>query len=167
MKYEFLETDQIGAVGRLTLSREEARNAQNTQMLDELDDALVRFCSDETVRVIVLRAKGPHFSAGHDVKEGKDRIKEITVEQRWEYEEKRYFDYCLRIWDAPKPTVAEVQGACIAGGFMLANMCDLLVASEDAYFSDPVVNSFGAAATEVLVHPWVLGLRKAKYMLFT
>jgi len=60
-----------------------------------------------------------------------------------------------------------VQGACIAGGFMVANMCDLVVAGDDAFFADPVVNSFGAAAVEVLVHPWVMGLRKAKQLLYT
>src|SRR5690606_9872188 len=79
----------------------------------------------------------------------------------------RYFDYCLRIWDFPKPTVAEVQGACVAGGFMIANMCDLVVCAENAYFSDPVGHTLAAAATEVLIHPWVMGLRKAKEMLFT
>jgi enoyl-CoA hydratase len=79
----------------------------------------------------------------------------------------RYFDYCMRIWDFPKPTIAQVQGACVSGGFMIANMCDLVVAGESAYFSDPVGHTLGAAATEVLIHPWVMGLRKAKEMLYT
>ena len=78
-----------------------------------------------------------------------------------------YYGYCLRIWDFPKPTVVQVQGACMAAGFMLANMCDLVVAAEDAFFSDPVTHTMGAAATEVLIHPWVLGLRHAKELLFT
>ncbi|TXH34939.1 MAG: enoyl-CoA hydratase, partial [Burkholderiaceae bacterium] len=56
--------------------------------------------------------------------------------------------------------------ACVAGGFMIANMCDLVVASESAYFSDPVGHTLGAAATEVLIHPWVMGARKAKEMLY-
>ncbi|SPU50809.1 enoyl-CoA hydratase [Bordetella trematum] len=73
----------------------------------------------------------------------------------------------MRIWDFPKPTVAQVQGACVAGGFMIANMCDLVVASEDAFFSDPVGHTLAAAATEVLIHPWVMGLRRAKEMLYT
>ena len=122
---------------------------------------------DSAVKVIIIAGKGDHFSAGHDIKEGLALRGNQTVEERYAYEERRYYDYCLRIWDAPKPTIAQVHGACIAGAFMLANMCDLLVASEDAYFADPVVKGFGAAATEVLVHPWVLGLRKAKYMLYT
>ncbi|MEI6111804.1 MAG: enoyl-CoA hydratase-related protein, partial [Cyanobium sp. ELA712] len=107
------------------------------------------------------------FSAGHDLKQAQAERAEFTVEERWAYEEKRYFGYCMRIWDFPKPTIAQVQGACVAAGFMLANMCDLMVASEDAFFSDPVTHTLGAAATEVLIHPWVMGLRNAKEMLFT
>lgn len=167
MSYEFVKAEILGPIGRLTLDRPEARNAQNTQMLDELDDGFRGFIDDPSIKVIVLAAAGDHFSAGHDVKEGKGRIAEITVEQRWTYEEQRYFDYCMRIWDAPKPTVAQVQGACIAGGFMIANMCDLIIASDDAFFSDPVVHKLSAAATEVLIHPWVMGLRQAKELLFT
>src|SRR5690606_25949858 len=91
----------------------------------------------------------------------------FTVEQRWEFEIEHFFDYSLHIRDVSKPTIAQVQGACIAAGFMVANMCDLIVASEDAYFSDPTGHTLGAAAVEVLVHPWVLGARKAKEFLFT
>ena len=73
----------------------------------------------------------------------------------------------MRIRELSKPTIAQVQGACIAAGFMVANMCDLMVASDDAYFSDPTCQTLGSASVEVLVHPWVLGMRKAKEMLFT
>jgi enoyl-CoA hydratase len=59
-----------------------------------------------------------------------------------------------------------VQGACISAGFMVANMCVLLVASEDAFFADPVVHSLGAAAVEVMIHPWVMGMRTAKEFLY-
>ncbi|MCA1365735.1 hypothetical protein I6F14_23150 [Bradyrhizobium sp. IC3069] len=62
------------------------------------------------------RGRGDHFSAGHDLKEAQN----FTVEQRYAYEEKRYFDYALRIWGCPKPTITSVQGACVAGGFMVA-----------------------------------------------
>ena len=62
---------------------------------------------------------------------------------------------------------AALQGACVAGGFMVANMCDLMVAADDAFFSDPVVHSLAAASVEALLHPWVLGMRKAKEFLYT
>ncbi len=159
--------EQHGAVRRIVLNRPEARNAQSRQMLEQLDAAFADAEADGATRVVVLAANGPHFSAGHDLKQAQAERAEFSVEERWAYEQKVYYGYCLRIWDCPKPTIAQVQGACVAAGFMLANMCDLLVASEDAFFSDPVTHTMGAAATEVLIHPWVLGLRQAKELLFT
>lgn len=167
MAYETLEIEQLGSVCRIWLNRVQARNAQNTSLLDELDDAFRAAASDESIRVVVLAARGPHFSAGHDLKEAQSYRPWPTTEERWDYEARRYFDYCLNIWNHPKPTIAQVQGACMAAGFMVANMCDLVVASDDAAFSDPVAHTLAAAATEVLIHPWVMGLRKAKEMLFT
>ncbi len=73
---------------------------------------------------------------------------------------------CRRWRELPKPTIAMVHGACIAGGLMLAWVCDLIVASEDAFFSDPVVR-MGIPGVEYFAHPWIVGPRFAKEMLFT
>ena len=167
MAFDTLEIENHGAVRRILLAREAQRNAQNQQMLDELMAALDDARRDDGVHAVVIGGKGAHFSAGHDLKQAQAERSSFTVEERWTYEELRYFDYSLRIWDFPKPTIAQVQGACVAGGFMIANMCDLVVASESAYFSDPVGHTLGAAATEVLIHPWLMGARKAKELLFT
>lgn len=167
MAYETLEIENHGAVRRILLAREAQRNAQSKLMLDELMAAFDEARVDDSVNVVVLGGKGAHFSAGHDLKQAQAERSNFTVEERWAYEELRYFDYSMKIWDFPKPTIAQVQGACVAGGFMIANMCDLVVASESAYFSDPVGHTLGAAAVEVLIHPWVMGARKAKEMLFT
>src|SRR5690606_9788453 len=167
MDYSTIAVEHFDSVCRISLARETARNAQSQQLLDELDHALQAAAVAEDVRVVVLAGRGAHFSAGHDLKEAQAKRADFTVEERWAYESKRYFDYCLRIWDCPKPTIAQVQGACVSGGFMIANMCDLVVCSEDAFFSDPVAHTLAAAATEVLIHPWVMGLRRAKEMLFT
>ena len=167
MSYENIAYEVDGPIARLSHDRPQMRNAESQALLDELDDALRKATADPAIRVIVLAGKGDHFSAGHDLKEGAAKRANFTVEQRWAYEEIYYLEYALRIWDCPKPTIAEVQGACIAGGFMVANMCDLIVASEDAFFADPVCQTLGAAAVEVLIHPWVMGARKAKELLFT
>jgi len=106
MNYETILVEEQGAVRRIVLAREAARNAQNQQMLDELDDALEAAARDDAVRVVVLAAKGAHFSAGHDLKEAQAKRADFTVEERWAYESKRYYGYCLRIWDFPKPTIA-------------------------------------------------------------
>lgn len=165
--FEDLEYRVEGAVALLLHNRPAARNAESRRLLDELDQALAMAVADPAVRVIVIGGTGDHFSAGHDLKEAQRERQGFSVEDRWAYEEKRYFDYALKIWDCPKPTIARVQGACVAGGFMVANMCDLIVASEEAYFADPVVRSMSAAAVEVLIHPYVMGLRRAKEFLYT
>lgn len=165
--YQTIIYEEIGHVARIFHNRPNSRNAENTQLLDELDDAVKKAAENKEIRVLILAGKGPHFSAGHDLKEGQAVRSTFTVEQRWEYEQKRYYRYCMNVLDFPKPTIAQVNGACISGGFMLANMCDLVIASEDAYFSDPVIHTIATAAVEILIHPWVLGMRKAKELLFT
>ena len=73
---------------------------------------------------------------------------------------------CRRWREIPKPMIAMIQGACIAGGLMLAFVCDLIVATDDAFFADPVVR-MGIPGVEYFAHPWVLGSRAAKEILFT
>ena len=89
-----------------------------------------------------------------------------TPEGKFQHEKTMYFDRCLRIHDFRKPTIAAVQGSCVAAGLMLAAMCDLIVAADDAVFSNPVLRLTGAGV-ELLVEPWELGIRKAKEFLFT
>lgn len=165
--YQFLTYERLGPVARICHNRPEARNAESRRLLAELDDAMQAAARDESVRVVILGGIGAHFSAGHDLKEAQAERSAFTVEERWAFEQRYYYEYALRIHDLPKPTIAQVQGACIAGAFMVANMCDLVVASDDAFFADPVCQSLGAAAVEVLIHPWVMGTRRAKEFLFT
>ncbi|MBB4631672.1 enoyl-CoA hydratase [Sphingosinicella soli] len=165
--YSEILYEQIGAIARISHNRPAARNAESKLLLNELNDAVLRAGADADIRVIILAGVGDHFSAGHDLKEAQTSRSAFTVEERWDYEILHYFEFALRIWDLPKPVISQVQGACVAGGFMVANMCDLMVASEDAFFSDPVCQTLGTAAVEILIHPWVMGLRQAKDMLFT
>jgi enoyl-CoA hydratase len=165
--YNDIRFEIIGKVARISHDRPEARNAENTRLLDEMDKALDAAVADPRIGAIIIAGTGDHFSAGHDLKEGMTTRADYTVEQRWEYESTRYFGYAMKIFDVPKPTIAQVQGACMGGAFMVANLCDLMVVSDDAYFSDPVVRSLAAASVEVLVHPYVMGLRRAKEFLFT
>jgi enoyl-CoA hydratase len=81
-------------------------------------------------------------------------------------EQEIYLGFCWRWRNLPKPTIAQVQGKVIAGGLMLVWPCDLVVASEDAQFSDPAV-AFGVNGHEFFVHAYEVGHRKAKEMLFT
>lgn len=153
-------------IATLTLNRPEVANAQNMALLDELDAAWTRAEVDEEVKVIVLRAQGRHFSAGHDLKDRWPGPEEITLEWIYRAESRRYLEYTLRWRNVPKPSIAAVQGRCIAGGLMLCWPCDLIVAAEDALFSDPVV-TMGIGGVEYHGHTWELGPRKAKEILFT
>lgn len=162
-----------GAVAVLTLNRPELHNAQNAALLSELDAAFRKAERDDAVRVIVLRANGRNFSAGHDMSpseyerfEREVRRGRSGVAPQYDWERENYLEMTLRWRDLPKPTIAAVQGKCIAGGLMLAWPCDIIVAAEDAMFSDPVVR-MGIGGVEYHAHGWELGTRKAKEMLFT
>ncbi|TDV49831.1 enoyl-CoA hydratase [Actinophytocola oryzae] len=153
-------------IATITLNRPEVANAQNAELLDELDAAWTRAAADEDVVVIVLRAEGKHFSSGHDLKDRWPEPKEITLEWIYQAESRRYLEYTLRWRNVPKPSIAAVQGRCIAGGLLLCWPCDLIVAADDAKFSDPVV-MMGIGGVEYHGHTWELGARKAKEILFT
>ncbi|MGE8336949.1 enoyl-CoA hydratase [Pseudomonas sp. ACN5] len=167
------------AVAIVTMNRPEYHNAQNSQMTYALDAAFRRACDDDEVKVIVLRGAGKHFSAGHDIgTPGRDVDKSFDRASLWydhvnkpggEFlyarEQEVYLGMCRRWREMPKPTIAMVQGACIAGGLMLAWVCDLIVASEDSYFADPVVR-MGIPGVEYFAHVHELNPRIAKEFLF-
>ena len=164
-------------VARIVLARSKTRNAQSKKMLYELNDAFDRAAQDNDANVIVLAADGPHFSSGHDLRD-RSKMSDFTPVGTWggfdlpgaegymAQEQEIYLGFCWRWRNLPKPTIAEVQGKVIAGGLMLAWVCDLIIASENASFSDPVV-AFGVNGVEYFAHPWEVGVRKAKEMLFT
>ncbi|WP_016747455.1 enoyl-CoA hydratase [Rhizorhabdus wittichii] len=166
-------------VARIVLNRPEKRNAQGTIMTYQLDRAFRNACHDDDVHVIILAAEGDHFCAGHDLggTEPEFPTTEETVGLWGQYggpgwegyfsrERELYFDITERWRNIPKPTIAEVQGACIAGGNMLAWACDLIVCADDARFKDNTID-MAMPGAEFFAHPWELGVRKAKEWLFT
>jgi enoyl-CoA hydratase len=171
--FETVHYQVDGHLALVTLARADQANAQSMQMIDELDAAFDAADADDDVRVVVLAAEGKHFSSGHDLKElvGPEASAELkerraTAERKFRHERQMYFDRCVRIYEFRKPTIAAVQGKCIAAGVMLAAMCDLIVAADDAVFQNPVARMSGAGV-ELLVEPWELGVRKAKEFLLT
>ena len=162
-----------GHVATVTMNRPDVANAQDTALIDGIDACLDRADADDEVRVVVLAGNGKHFSSGHDLKalvgdtepDEWRRLRD-TPEGKFRHEHVMYFERCQRIYHFRKPTIAAVQGACVAAGLMLACMCDLIVASDDATFQNPVLRMTGAGV-ELLVEPWELGIRKAKEFLWT
>src|SRR6201994_4834556 len=161
------------------MNRPDYRNAQNSAMTYALDRAFARATYDAAVKVIVLAGNGKHFSAGHDIGtpgrdvdvhyENKaviwwDHVDREGGDLRYAREMEVYLGMCRRWREIPKPVIGMVQGACIAGGLMLAFVCDLIVASDDAFFADPVLR-MGIPGVEYFAHPWELHPRIAKEFL--
>ncbi|HZU46063.1 MAG TPA: enoyl-CoA hydratase [Mycobacterium sp.] len=179
------ETLDEGRIARVWLNRPEAHNAQNRTLLVQLDEAFLRAEADDDVRVVILAARGRNFSAGHDLgseaalaerKPGpaqhptfrgygatRDPIAEKTLLQEWHF----YFQNTCRWRDLRKITIAQVQGNAISAGLMLIWACDLIVAADNAKFSDVVGVRMGMPGVEYYAHPWEFGPRKAKELLLT
>lgn len=167
-----------GPIAWVTMNRPTFNNAQNSQMTYALDDAFKRAVDDDAVKVIILRGAGKHFSAGHDIgTPGRDVNKTFdrrlmwpdhtnkpAAEMLYTREHEVYLGMCRRWRDMPKPTIALVQGACVAGGLMLAWVCDFIVATDDAFFQDPVVR-MGIPGVEYFAHAFELPPRVAKEFL--
>lgn len=167
-------------IARIWLNRPEARNAQDTHLLYELNDAFDAAMADDGVKVVILAAKGPHFSAGHDLREqdlpgaesAHKRVGTWSAEnwagaEAYYCREKEVYEgFCRRWRDLSKPTIASVQGKVIAGGLLLVWPCDFVIASDDATFQDNTLY-MGIPGVEYFAHAWELGIRKAKEFLMT
>ena len=169
-----------GRVAIITMNRPKYRNAQNAAMTYAIDEAFNRALQDDDIGAIILAGAGDHFSAGHDIgSPGRDIHRSFgrVATNWWEHENKEgaeaifvreqelYLGMCRRWREAPKPTIAQVHGACVAGALMLAWICDLIIASDDAFFADPVVR-MGIPGVEYFAHPFVMNPRLAKEFLF-
>lgn len=181
IRYELLDD---GLIARITLDRPRTRNAQNRGLLVELNDAFLQAEADDTVRVVILCGAGPLFSSGHDMgsreareeyQPGPNQHPSVTINggqrkgaenrmlQEWHY----FFENTRRWRNLRKITIAQVQGNAISAGLMLIWACDLIVAADNAKFSDVVGVRMGMPGVEYYAHPWEFGPRKAKELLLT
>jgi len=176
IRYEVVDPGEHG-IAVVTLDRPESRNAQNKRMTYEMNAAFDDAARRSDVKVIVLQADGPHFCSGHDMRDTESHRDFDLVsthggygregqEGHMAWEEEVYFQMCWRWRNIPKPLIAAAQGKTIAGGLMLLWVADVIVAADDALFSDPVVG-MGVNGVEYFAHPWEWGARKAKELLFT
>jgi enoyl-CoA hydratase len=164
MSYRHIEVERRGEIEIIRLNRPRYRNAQSRILLEEMTEAFARADLDNGVKVIVLAAAGDHFSAGHDLgtpEELEDRTTQPfgegvlgRVNRSWHL----FVENSLRWRDVRKPTIAQVQGYCIFGGFLIASCMDIIIASEDAQFLPSHLQLHTA--------PWDIGIRNAKRILF-
>ena len=158
-----LIVDDVGPVRRLTMNRPAALNALNGGLVDAISDAVAAGAADPDVRVMILRGAGRAFCAGYDLNE--DAAGGVLDAARWHEDLQRSTARMLEIHDCPKPVIASVRSYCLAGGTDLMLACDLTVASDDAFFGYVDVR-FGSGVVSMFL-PWVIGVRRAKELLFT
>lgn len=158
-----LIVEKDGPLLHIVFNRPEKRNALTAEMFELLAKALSVAEIDQDIHVAILRANGRDFCAGFDL----SRLRSDEFhEDRFKREEADLYNRGLALRNLSKPTIAAVQGNCIAGGLLFSQMCDLIVASDDALFYNPLVR-MGGVALEILMEPWDLGIRQAKRYLFT
>jgi enoyl-CoA hydratase len=135
-----LRVHRDDAIGTITLSRPDARNAMNAAFFDELPEAVHELDADDAVRVVVLQGAGPAFCAGLDLREIAPAVLQgagASVEERRKlYGLIQHMQAALSaVADASKPVLAKINGPCIGGGVDLATACDIRLATSDAVFS--------------------------------
>jgi enoyl-CoA hydratase/carnithine racemase len=157
-----LLVDRDGPLAFVTLNRPERRNALSLETLQELIDAFRGLSEDTSIRVIVLRANGPAFSAGHDIAEMKGRDDAFY---------RRLFDVCTELMELiqsiPQPVIASVHAMATAAGCQLVASCDIVVASTEARFATPGVKIGLFCSTPMVALSRAVGAKKAMEMLLT
>ena len=161
--FQTIGFETIGAVARITLRRPERTNALNAAMLAELAQAMDMIDADEKIRSVIVTGAGNAFSSGFDLKEQMER--QPTGIEQWRPILHKDFDVPMRFWHCPKPTIAAVRGACLAGACELALACDMTIATPDAFFGEPELK-FGAGIV-VMILPWIVGPKIAKEIILT
>ena len=161
--YENLIVAVADQVAHLTLSRPDRLNALNKAALLEINSALDSLEADAGVRVIVVSGSGRAFSSGFDLKAQMEQRPEGAAV--WREILDLDFDTTMRFWNSPKPTIAAVHGACLAGAFELAMACDITIACEDATFGEPELK-FGAGIVTMLL-PWMTSPKQAKRIILS
>lgn len=158
----YVDAEREGDAIVLTMNRAERRNALSLELMRELDAALAEAGKNPDVRVVIVRANGPAFSAGHDLRELLDRDVEAY---------RTIFDACValmeRIVAIPQPVIAEVAGVATAAGCQLVAACDLAVASTQATFATPGVRIGLFCSTPMVALTRAIGRKRAMEMLLT
>jgi enoyl-CoA hydratase/carnithine racemase len=162
MVYQYAVFSKKDPIAYVTLNNPQKANALSLQLILELTDIFRKAAADESVKVIILRAAGKNFCAGHDLREMIGRgVKEY----------KSIFDQCSQmmqlIHDIPQPVIAQVQGVATAAGCQLAAWCDLVVAETDAKFATPGVTIGLFCTTPMIAITRSIGRKAAMEMLLT
>ena len=156
----------VDRVGVITLNRPSRRNAFNPAMREALRRHLEAMERDPAASVILIRGEGRSFCAGYDLTSDDPETASLGTDPlRWHDFQDKGLKLLLSIWEARKPVVAAVQGHALGFGCVLAMICDLTIAADDALFGEPEIRfqSIGSA----VVLPWIVGAKRARDLLYT
>lgn len=160
-----------GAVARIVLNSPANANSQSSELVWQVDAALDLAQHDSSIKVVIFKANGKGFCAGHDMSGGPAAYPEFTrsidaIGSNWIGSRDLFLWPTLRFYEFPKPMIAQVHGYCLGGGTYWAYLPDITIASEDAYFQMPLVQGLGFPGGETMVEPWTFMNRKraAEYL---
>ena len=155
---ETVRYEKDGPVARVILNRPDKANAQNSAMVWDVENCLKDAEADYDVKVVLLKATGAGFCAGHDVGSAMSFPEFVQARQAghpWGGSDTLFLWPVLHLWEFPKPTVAAVHGYSLGGGTYFALLPDVVVAADDAYFQMPLPQGAGLPGAETMVEPWV------------
>ena len=160
MEYKEILYEVEEPIGRIIFNRPKSLNALSNSLMEEFSSALDQAQKDSKVRVVIISGVGRSFSAGYDLNE----VEEFPVIDWYKWLSNQV-SLVMKVWDIPKPVIAQVQGHCLGGACELAMACDLTIAAENAQFGEPEVQIGTGPVT--LMMPWIIGLKKTKELLYT
>ena len=161
--------EKDGPIARIVLNMPEKANIQTAQQVWDFEDCLKWADRDEEVKVLIVKANGNGFCAGHAIVEPEEMANVYpttgpTPERTWK---KHNYDLFLwpplNLWEFSKATIAQVHGYCVGGGTVYGYLCDVTVASDDAFFQMPLPQGFGLPGAQTIIEPWVLMNFKRAY----
>lgn len=155
---ETVRYEKDGPVARVILNRPDKANAQNSAMVWDVENCLKDAEADYDVKVVLLKATGAGFCAGHDMASAMSFPEFVQARQAghpWGGSDTLFLWPVLHLWEFPKPTVAAVHGYSLGGGTYFALLPDVVVAADDAYFQMPLPQGAGLPGAETMVEPWV------------
>ncbi len=153
--------EKDGPIARIILNRPEKANSQNPEMVWDVENSLKDAEADYAIKVVIMKANGRGFCAGHDVSGPgpgpgyPEFVKATEAGHPWGGPATLFLWPVLHLWEFQKPTVAAVHGYCVGGGTYFALLNDIVVAADDAYFQMPLPQGRGFPGGETMIEPWV------------
>jgi len=159
-----LTTEIADKIAHVRINRPEAMNAIHPRFMEPFKQLFRELSENPDVSVIVLSGAGDNFGAGYDLKFawGEHYGRDIFGQRKMLQD---CVDFEFAPWDCSKPVIAMIRGYCLAGSCELAMLCCLSIAARSAKFGEPEIRF--STSPPAVVMPWIVGLKKARELLYT